>query len=90
MPVGTRDLTIMNERGLHARAAAKFVGIAIGFEAEITVSMAGNAVSGTSIMGLMMLAATTGSTIRIRAKGADASGAINARSQLVSNGFDED
>ena len=85
-----RVVEIVNERGLHARAAAKFTALAEEFEAEITVSNGGEAVGGRSIMGLLMLAAAKGSTIRIRAEGADADQALNAICDLVSDGFGED
>ena len=85
----SRDVTIANERGLHARAAAKFVKIATGFDAKISVSMAGTEVCGSSIMGLMMLAAARGATISLVAEGADAEVALAALVTLVENGFDE-
>ncbi len=84
-----RDLEITNERGLHARAAAKFVKLAGAYRARVTVSKDGNDVSGDSIMGLMMLAAATGSVITVRAEGDDAVAAITALSALVVGGFDE-
>ena len=85
----SRDVTIANERGLHARAAAKFVKIATRFDAKISVSMAGTEVCGSSIMGLMMLAAARGATISLVAEGADAEVAVAALVTLVENGFDE-
>ena len=85
----SRDVTIANERGLHARAAAKFVKIATGFDAKISVSLAGTEVCGSSIMGLMMLAAARGTTISLVAEGADADAALAALVTLVENGFDE-
>jgi phosphocarrier protein HPr len=69
-----RQATIVNRRGLHARAAAKFVKIAEQFVAEVEVVKDGMLVSGTSIMGLMMLAAAPGSTLEIRARGREAGG----------------
>ena len=86
----TRELTIVNQRGLHARAAAKFVKVAAGFDACVTVCMAGTEVCGTSIMGLMMLAAGNGSRISVRAEGSEAERVLDALSTLVSNRFDED
>lgn len=84
-----RDMLIRNQRGLHARAAAKFVKIAEGFDAEIEVEKGGTAVSGRSIMGLMMLAASPGCTIRVRAGGSDAAAALDALAALVDGKFDE-
>jgi phosphocarrier protein HPr len=85
-----RDLTIVNKRGLHARAAAKFVQTAERFEAEITVTRDSTTVGGTSIMGLMMLAASPGSVIRITADGPDAEAAIEALAALVAGYFGEE
>ncbi|HWK47596.1 MAG TPA: HPr family phosphocarrier protein [Stellaceae bacterium] len=85
-----RIVTICNKRGLHARAAARFVKLAAEFEADIRVTKNGSIVSGRSIMGLMMLAAGIGSTIEIRATGADAEQAITAMAALVTGGFDEE
>lgn len=81
---------IVNQRGLHARAAAKFVKLAGGFDAEIHVAKGGNEVSGVSIMGLMMLAAAPGCEIDIKASGSDAEDALVALAQLVADRFDED
>jgi phosphocarrier protein len=85
-----RELEIVNSRGLHARASAKFVKCAEQFEAEITVSRDGHSVPGTSIMGLMMLAAQMGSTILVEAKGPEAGPAVEALSRLVADRFGED
>jgi phosphocarrier protein len=85
-----RFLTILNQRGLHARAAAKFVKLADQFSADITVIKGDTAVSGRSIMGLMMLAAAPGTEIEVRAKGADADAALAAITDLVERKFDED
>ena len=84
-----RLLTIVNTRGLHARASAKFVQCVEKFNAEVSVTKDGNAVSGTSIMGLMMLAAAPGSTICIQATGPDAEAALDALEALVTDGFGE-
>ena len=81
---------IMNKRGLHARASAKFVTMVAKYQSEVTVSRDGNAVSGRSIMGLMMLGAAMGSTIEITATGPDAEAAIAALSALIARRFDED
>jgi len=85
-----RRVTILNKRGLHARAAARFVKLAGQFAAELTVAKDGVAVSGRSIMGLMMLAAGPGTELSIRAEGADADAALDALAGLVAAKFDED
>ena len=86
----SRTVEIINERGLHARASAKFVKLASGFDAEVTVSRDGSTVDARSIMGLMMLAAGIGSTIEISAEGAEAQQALDALCELVANRFDEE
>jgi phosphocarrier protein len=86
----TREVTIINRRGLHARAAAQFVKLAGEFDADILVSKDGAEVSGLSIMGLMMLAAAPGTQIGVRAKGNQARQAVEAITALVTAGFDED
>ena len=83
-------VTIVNRKGLHARASAKFVKLAESFEAEITVTRDGQTVGGTSIMGLMMLAAGPGSTLHITAQGPEAPEALEALVTLVETGFDEE
>jgi len=88
--INERRLEIRNKRGLHARASAKFVKCAEQFGAEVVVIKDGQAVSATSIMGLMTLAATPGSAIHIAANGPDAIAALNALSALVESGFGED
>jgi len=85
----SRRLVIVNERGLHARAAAKFVSVLNDFDAEVSVEKDDVRVSGRSIMGLMMLAAAPGTTINIEAEGADAVQALDALGVLVENRFDE-
>jgi phosphocarrier protein len=85
-----RRVTILNKRGLHARAAARFVKLASQFAAELTVAKDGVAVSGRSIMGLMMLAAGPGTELSIRAEGTDADAALDALAGLVAAKFDED
>ena len=85
-----RTVGIVNERGLHARASAKFVKLASTFDAEIQVSRDGSTVDARSIMGLMMLAAATGCTIDIVAEGEEADAAIEALAALVAGRFDED
>ncbi|MFA7263680.1 MAG: HPr family phosphocarrier protein [Caulobacter sp.] len=85
-----RSVEIINERGLHARASAKFVKLASTFDAEVQVSRDGSTVDARSIMGLMMLAAGIGSTIEISAEGAEAAEAVAALCELVENRFDEE
>ena len=84
-----RTVTIRNQRGLHARAAAKFVKLVGQFAAEITVVKGDMTVTGTSIMGLMMLAAGPGTEIELRAGGADAAAAMAALVDLIERKFDE-
>lgn len=83
-------VVIRNRKGLHARASAKFVKCAETFKAEVKVTRDGNSVGGTSIMGLMMLAAGPGTEIHISATGADAPEAIEALVALVADGFGEE
>ena len=85
-----QQLTIVNRKGLHARASARFVRTAECFDAEIKVTRDGSTVNGNSIMGLMMLGAGPGSTILVQASGKQAREALEALSELVNNGFDED
>jgi phosphocarrier protein HPr len=85
-----RSVTIINQRGLHARAAAKFVKLVGEFASGVEVTKDGETVSGGSIMGLMMLAAATGCSIHISASGADANAAVEAISGLVESKFNED
>lgn len=85
-----RSVTIVNQRGLHARAAAKFVQVVAKYpQARIQVSKDGQTVNGESIMGLMMLAGTQGSSIEIAANGAEAIPAMSALVELVENKFGE-
>ncbi|MBM3513154.1 MAG: HPr family phosphocarrier protein [Alphaproteobacteria bacterium] len=85
-----RSAEIVNSKGLHARAAAKFCKVSQQFDAEIMVSRNGTEVSGSSIMGLMMLAAAPGTSIDIAASGADAAKALDALCRLVADKFDEE
>jgi len=85
----SRTVTISNRRGLHARAAAKFVTLAERFGASVDVVRDGQEVSARSIMGLMMLGAGQGAEIEIRAEGWDAKEALEALAGLVEAGFDE-
>jgi phosphocarrier protein len=84
------ELLIVNKRGLHARAAARFVQTADRFDATITVSKDQTTVGGTSIMGLMMLAAGPGSEISVTAEGPEAEAALAALAELVATRFGED
>ena len=85
-----RTVEICNQRGLHARAAARFVKTAAQFDAEIFVRKNGTAVSGRSIMGLMMLAAASGARVEITATGRDAATAVETLARLIECKFDED
>ena len=85
-----RTVVICNKRGLHARAAARFVKLAESFSSEVTVMRRDQSVSGRSIMGLMMLAAVPGASIDIVAAGDDAQTAVTALTALVERRFDED
>lgn len=86
----SRELLIINKRGLHARASAKFVQTVDGFDARITVSKDGMTVGGTSIMGLMMLAASPGCTVMVEAEGAEAEAALEAIAALIADKFGEE
>ena len=85
-----RDFLIINQRGLHARASAKFVQLADSFRAAISVEKDGIKVGGTSIMGLMMLAASPGCSIRVTARGPEAEAAIDAIGELIATRFGEE
>jgi phosphocarrier protein len=86
----TKQLAIVNQRGLHARASAKFVKCAEGFDANVVVSKDGQSVPGTSIRGLMMLAAGIGSSITVEASGPMAEPCMAALEKLVADKFDEE
>ena len=86
----TLSVEIVNKRGLHARASAKFVKLATEFDAEVRVSRDGTVVDARSIMGLMMLAAGPGCCIDIEAEGPEAERAVHALADLVAARFDED
>ena len=86
---GERIVVILNRYGLHARPAAEFVKLSSGFKAKVTVEKEGLEVNGKSIMGVMMLAAECGSTLKIRAVGDDADEALEALATLVSERFGE-
>jgi phosphocarrier protein len=85
----TRTVTIVNQRGLHARAAAKFVRLAAQYDAAVTVANADNEVSALSIMGLMMLAASPGTQVVLRASGRQADEVLTALEELICSRFGE-
>lgn len=85
-----RDFAICNRRGLHARASAKFVQTVEKFDAEVRVTRCGETVGGTSIMGLMMLAASPGTSITVAATGREAAEVIEALAALINSRFGED
>lgn len=85
-----QTLRIINEKGLHARASAKFVEVVEAFDAQAEVSKDGMTVSGDSIMGLLMLAASRGTFIEVRTTGAEADPLADALSALVANRFGEE
>jgi phosphocarrier protein HPr len=90
-PVTVRRVaTICNQRGLHARASARFVKMAAQFDAEVRVRKNGTEVSGRSIMGLMMLAAAPGAVVELTASGPQAREAVNALADLIECKFNED
>ena len=86
----SKELLIINKRGLHARASAKFVQTVERFSAEVWVTRGGETVGGTSIMGLMMLSAGPGTTIVVSAIGPDAQAAVDAITELVASKFNEE
>ena len=86
----SRTVDVLNKRGLHARASAKFVTLASGLPAEVQVEKDGSSVCGTSIMGLMMLGAAKGDTITISASGDGAEEAVTALAELVEGKFGEE
>ena len=88
--VFVRVLDIINKKGLHARASAKFVQTVERFDAEVTVTRCNETVGGTSIMGLMMLAASPGTSITVTASGPQAEAAMSALIELVAGRFNED
>ena len=84
-----KKFVISNQRGLHARASAKFVSCVEQFDAEVRVSKDGHQVVGDSIMGLMFLAAAMGSTITVSVSGPEAENCLDALASLIENKFDE-
>jgi phosphocarrier protein HPr len=85
----TRDVTIVNPLGLHARPAAQVVKMATGFACSIEIEKDGMSINAKSIMGVMMLAAECGSVVRLKAEGADAEAAVEALATLFAAGFGE-
>ena len=85
----TREVTISNKLGLHARAAAKLVNIANGYSAEVTLEKQGQKINGKSIMGVMMLAASQGTTIRITVSGEEEEEALRSLIELIDDKFGE-
>ena len=86
----SKNIQIINKLGLHARAAAKFVGLASSFKSDINVSRAGRSVNGKSIMGVMMLAAACGSEITLEISGEDEAEAMAGMEQLINDRFGEE
>src|SRR6185437_13556510 len=86
----SREIPIVNKRGLHTRASAKFVQMVERFNADVTVTRNGESVGGNSIMGLMMLAAGIGTTITVSATGPEAEAAVTAIAELIGNKFNEE
>ena len=86
----SRSVTVVNQLGMHARAAAKFVHLATKFHSHVRVARDGRQMDGKSIMGILLLAAAYGSTITITAEGADEQAAVDALTALVDSGFGED
>lgn len=86
----SREISIVNKRGLHARASAKFVQMVERFNAEVSVTRNGETVGGNSIMGLMMLSAGIGTTITVSATGPEAKAAVAAIAALVGDRFNEE
>jgi phosphocarrier protein HPr len=90
MTASTRDVSVPNVLGLHARAAARFVQTASRFQAAIRVTRGDRTVDGKSIMGILLLAAARGTVLTIAAEGPDAAAALNELCALVASGFGED
>ena len=90
MSNSARKFTILNDKGLHARASAKFVEVVENFKSEVIVEKDGLEASGSSIMGLLMLAASKGSTIKVTSNGVDAEELTLALDNLVKSNFGED
>jgi phosphocarrier protein len=88
--VVSKDVVVQNQLGLHARPASMFVKTATKFASEIMVEKEGESVNGKSIMGLMMLAASHGTTLTVTAEGSDATNAVNELEDLVNRNFEEE
>jgi phosphocarrier protein HPr len=86
----SQEVTVVNQLGMHVRAAAKFVHLATRYQARVTVARDRRQMDGKSIMGILLLAAARGSTITISAEGADETDAVSALVGLVQAGFGED
>ena len=86
----SKTVTVVNQLGMHARAAAKFVHAAAGFRSRVRVARQGREMDGKSIMGLLLLAAARGSILTISADGSDEESAVEALTALVESGFDEE
>ena len=86
----SRDIEIINKLGMHARAAAKFVKLASSFKSDIDIEKDSRRVNAKSIMGVMMLAASKGSTVTLHASGSDAEKSLEALEQLINDRFGED
>ena len=86
----SKDVVVQNQLGLHARPASMFVKTATKFASEIMVEIEGESVNGKSIMGLMMLAASHGTTLTVTAEGSDATDAVNELEDLVNRNFEEE
>ena len=90
MSISSHVFTIINDKGLHARASARFVEVVEKFESEATVEKDGLEASGSSIMGLLMLAASQGTTIKVTSNGKDSEEIISALDNLIKSKFGED
>lgn len=86
----SRSVSVVNQLGMHARAAAKFVQLAGRFRSRVTVSRQGREMDGKSVMGLLLLAAAHGTAVTIAADGEDEQAAVDALAELVASGFGED
>jgi phosphocarrier protein HPr len=86
----SRSVTVANRLGLHARAAAKFVHLASGFQSHVKVSRGSQTMDGKSIMGILLLAAATGSVVTVSVDGKDEQDALDALCRFIESGFGED
>ena len=86
----SRSVTVANRLGLHARAAARFVHLASGFASQVKVSRGSQTMDGKSIMGILLLAAASGTVLRVSADGADEQAAVDALCHFIESGFGED